>query len=132
MTFYYNDCWLGYLSENIVRECIKKSKKNCSGCIDDMKSSILHLHEQLSLLEKLKKFFEVVRAELLNNILSYYSQFESKLPHSDDKAKDKVIYSNVARHFLITCTAESIYFGRYITEHNDGYIYDGFKIPSKK
>ena len=84
MTFYYNDACLGLLTETIVREVLDICEKECPGCRDDMKSALLHLHHQLSLLDKLKKIFEQIRADLLSNIPKIYTQFQMKLPHSED------------------------------------------------
>ncbi len=122
MTFYYNDAWLAYLAECIIRQNIDLCKSQCLGCRDNMSSAILHLHCQLSLLDKLKLNFEQIRAEVLPTINNLYTNMESKLPHSDDIAKDKIIYCNIGRNFLITCTVESLYYGRYITEANDSFI----------
>ena len=91
-----------------------------------------NLHHQLSLLEKFKKYFEQIRGDILSKIPTYYSQFESKLPHSDDLTKDKNIYCCVARTFLITCTVETIYFGRYITEATDSYSAKAFQDSTIK
>ena len=132
MTFYYNDSWLGFLAENIVRKSTEKIENECNGCKDGMKSVILHLHYQLSLLEKIKINFECIRAQMLKEIPTYYVTFEKKLPHSDDLVKDKNIYCAVARTFLVTCTAETIYYGRYITEENDSYIEGAFQNKKKK
>ena len=132
MTFYYNDSWLGFLLEKFVRESMIICQKECPGCRDDMKSAVLHIHHQLSLLEKLKKYFEQIRGDILSKISIYYSQFESKLPHSDDLTKDRNIYCCVARTFLITCTVETIYYGRYITEATDSYIAEAFQDSTIK
>ena len=132
MTFYYNDAWLGFLAENIVRKSMQKTESDCNGCRDGMRSVILHLHYQLSLLDKIKINFECIRAEMLKEIPAYYVTFEKKLPHSDDLVKDKNIYCGVARTFLVTCTAETIYYGRYITEENDSYIEEAFQNKKKK
>ena len=126
MTFYYNDSWLGFLTEAFVQEALCICQKECPGCRDDMKSAILHLHHQLSLFEKLKRHFEQIRGDLLTKIPTFYSQFEMKLPHSDDLTKDKNIYCDVARTYLLTCTAETVYYGRYITDATDSYIAEAF------
>ena len=126
MTFYHNDTWVAFLSEHIVRQSLKISKENCPGCKDDMQSSILHLHEQQSLLEKIRNTFDQARACILLDIDSYYTQFESKLPHSADKKKDKIVYCNLARTFLLTATSDSLYFGRYVSAENDSYIAEAF------
>ena len=135
MTFYYNDSWLGFLTETFVRQSINMCQKDCPGCRDEMKSAILHLHHQLSLLDKIKKYFEEIRGNLLTNIPAQYSRFEKKVPHSDNLEKDKVIYCGIARSFLITSTPETLYYGRYISDEIDGYISEGFSdkiIKNKK
>ena len=133
MTFYCNDTWIAYLCEQIIRQSTANCISNCPGCNDKLYSSILHLHEQLSLLDKLKNYFGEVRGSILHDIESHYTVFESKLPHSDNKQKDKLIYINIGRSFLITATAESVYFGRYLDECNDGFINEVFtKKKTKK
>ena len=131
MTFYHNEAWVAFLSENIVRQSIKISKDKCPGCKDDMQSPILHLHEQQSLIDKIRNAFEYVRGVILLNIDSYYKQFESKLPCSDDKKKDKIIYCNLARTFLLTATPDSLYFGRYLSVENDSFIAEAFSQAKK-
>lgn len=132
MTFYYNDSWLAFLSEAFVRESMSLCMKECSGCKDDMKSAILHLHHQMSLLDKLKLYFEKVRGEMLAKIPMFYLKFEKKLPHSEDLSKDRNIYCEVARSFLMTCTAETLYYGRYITELTDSYVAEAYQINDQK
>ena len=126
MTFYHNDSWVAFLSEHIVQQSLKISKDNCPGCKDDMQSPLLHLHEQQSLLEKLRTSFDQVRGIVLFGIDIYYTKFESKLPHSSDKTKDKLIYCNLARTFLLTATPDSLYFGRYLSAENDSFIAEAF------
>ena len=115
---------MGFLAENIIRKCVSMSLTECPGCKDGMKSEVLHLHSQRSLLEKLQAHFEPARAEILNSITILYKNVEDKLPHSDDRKKDMTIYCNVGRHFLITCSPQTIYYGRHVTEQNDSFIMD--------
>ncbi len=122
MVFYYNDGWLGYLADQIIHKCIAICNSECPGCRDTKISPILHLHQQLSLLDKLTNYFEQTRAQVLQDVEKLYIQISDKLPHSKDEKQDKVIYCNVGRNFLITCTAQSLYFGRYITDMNDNFI----------
>ena len=122
MTFYNNDDWIGYLAEIIIRKCSALSTAECSGCKDGMKSDILHLHNQMSLLMKLQHHFEAVRAELLKHLEVLYNVVEPKLPHSNDKKRDKAIYCNLGRVFLITLSPEALYYGRYVNEMNDYFI----------
>ena len=111
MTFYHNNTWIAFLSEHIVQQSVKISIDDCPGCQDRLQSSILHLHEQQSLLDKIRNNFVQVRGIILLNIDSFYSKIESKLPHSNDRKKDKIVYCNLARSFLLTATPDSLYFG---------------------
>lgn len=122
MTFFNNAEWIGYLAENLIRKCITLTESECSGCRDKMKSSILHLHIQLSLLEKIQNHFEAARGEMLHALKNLYKEIEQKLPHSDDKDRDENIYLHVGRFFLLTASAQTIYYGRYINEMNDLFI----------
>jgi hypothetical protein len=97
-----------------------------------MKCSILHLHDQLSLLEKIQKYFEVARGEVLQTLHGVYMDIEHKLPHSTDVKKDMVVYCNVGRVFLLTCSPQAIYFGRYVDEMNDTFINEVFEDCKKK
>ena len=132
MTFYYqNTEWLGYICEIFIRQSIKMSKSECNGCKDGKASAILHSHEQTSLLEKLHMYFQRVRGSLTNHLPEVYKQIKSKLPHSDDTKKDEEIYLDAARSFLLVCSPELIYWGRYITEHNDKFISEVFTKNKK-
>ena len=123
MTFYaHNSEWIGFLAENVIRKCVSKSLAECVGCKDKIKSDLLHLHHQLSLLEKLQHHFDSSRVEVLNSLPYLYKAIEAKLPHSEDKKKDMTIYCDLGRHFLISCSPEALYYGRYINELNDAFI----------
>ena len=123
MVFYnHNSEWIGFLAENVIRKCVLKSLAECVGCKNKIKSDLLHLHHQLSLLEKVQLHFDSSRVEVLNSLPSLYKAIEAKLPHSEDKKKDMVIYCDLGRHFLITCSPEALYYGRYINELNDAFI----------
>ena len=127
MTFFDNSEWIGYLAENIIRRCISLAETECPGCRDSVKCSILHLHHQLSLLDKIQNHFEAVRGEVLHKLQNLYADIQHRLPHSTDEKKDKTIYCNVGRIFLLTCSPQSIYFGRYVNEMNDSFLCEVFE-----
>ena len=129
---YYHDFWIGFLSEQIVRQAVEMALIKCSGCEGKMHSPLLHLHHQLSLLDKLRTYFEEIRGSLLPTIDALYEQFKNKLPHSDNLDKDKEIYINNGRFFLISLTSEALYYGRYLNETNDSYINEGFTVKKRK
>lgn len=129
---YYHDFWIGFLTEKVTRQAVELSVIKCPGCQDKMYSPLLHLHHQLSLLEKLRSYFEEIRGSLLPTIEVLYNEFQDKLPHSDDLEKDRKIYIKNGRFFLISATADALYFGRYLTEMNDSYINEGFLSVKKQ
>ena len=70
----------------------------------------------------MKHYCDEVRGILLSSISKFYDQVQAKLPHSDDKKKDKMIYLLNARSFLVSCNAETIYWGRYVTSTDDEFV----------
>ena len=132
MTFFNNADWIGFLAENVVKKCVALNLAECSGCKDGMNSDLLHLHCQLSLLEKIQSHFEAARGEALHNLPLLYKQIEAKLPHSNDKNKDKAIYLSVGRLFLHTISAPALYYGRYINETNDDMINEILSVKRKR
>lgn len=131
MTDYFHDFWLGYLTDVLIRQTVEMSILKCPGCQDELKSPLLHLHHQLSLLEKLRCYIDEIRGTVLPTITVLYDEFQNKLPHSDDLEKDKEIYVNNARFFLLSASAETLYYGRYLTEMNDQFINEAFVKKQK-
>ena len=78
MTMYYQEFWVGYLTSVMIQKCIKLTRERCPGCAKKFKSALLHLHEQLSLEQKLDCYFEEVRSQLVNKIGFYFAEFEKK------------------------------------------------------
>jgi len=121
---YYSDLWVGFLSGALMDKCINICLEQCNACKAELKLPILHLHNQLSLLEKFKAYLDEARGVLLVKINEIYDAVESKLPHSNDKVMDKEIYCNNARFYLLNATPESLFYGRHITEYNDCVIFN--------
>ena len=114
---YYQEFWLGYLSSVLVQKCIQLARERCPGCTKTFKSSLLHLHEQMSLENKLECYFEEVRGLFVSKIRLYFAEFEKKIkvPCSEDIKK---LYIDFGKAFLFMTTPRSIYYGRYIDESN--------------
>ena len=129
---FFNDVWLGFLCEQIIRQANQMSFLNCPGCKAKLKSPILHLHLQTSLLDKMKTFFEEICGCLLKSVPQLYDLIQHKLPHSDNLEQDKDSYISIGRQFLMTHTCESVYYGRWVTEFNDDIIDEGFKVSKKR
>ena len=129
---YYHDFWIGFLSDQIIRQAVETSLLNCAGCRDGLKSPLLHLHQQLSLLDKIVTYFDEIRGSKISQIETLYDQFQVKLPHSSDLNADREIYVKNGRTFLLFATPQSLYHGRYVTEMNDMYINEGFLLAKKR
>ena len=129
---YHSDVWIGFLCENIVRDVLQLAKLRCPGCNDKLNSPLLHLHEQLSLLDKLRQHFEEIRGTILPTLPELYNRFKDKLPHSDDLSKDQECYISIAHNFLLLIGADSLYYGRFLSDFNDSYISEAFKIQKKR
>jgi len=129
---YFQDVWIGYLCEQLVRQAAQLSKIRCPGCSDRLHSPILHLHEQHSLLQKIQLYFEEVRAGVLPTLPQLYKEMAANLPHSDDPTKDEECYISCGRQFLITLTSDALYYGRYISEFTDDIIDASLRPKPKK
>ena len=113
-----NELWLAYLTENIIRGCVKLARERCDGCKDHMCSILLHLCHQYSLLDKISAYFEEVRGIMLPNINLYYRNCEHILPTTSNKNKSREVYLQSGTSFLLQGTPQSIYWGRFIHADN--------------
>ena len=68
---------------------------------------------------------------MLTDIEVYYDQVQELLPHSDSPTKDKTNYINAGRLWLQMCSAEIVFYGRYINEFNHSFIDRAFKKVKK-
>ena len=116
-----NVYWIAYIVDKLIKECMIESMDNCLGCRDNKSSPILHLHMQQGLGDKLEYYLHAATIKVdvqLEDLLAAFSiQLDIKL-----NDMDKASYVSHARIFLKTCTPGSIYYGNYITEHNDDVI----------
>ena len=129
---YFCDLWIGYITAIFIRKCTEIAIQRCPGCHSKLKSPILHQHHQYSLLDKLKLYFEEVRGLLLPSIDVIYKTVEANLPHSEDLCKDKEIYCRNGIFFLNNSNPDSLYWGRFIDESNDGFIDEFISVNLKK
>ena len=119
---YDSNLWVGCLTGLAIQKCTEIAIHRCPGCKTKLKSPLLHLHEQCSLLDKLHNYFNEVRGILLPTVGQIYDSVKHKLPHSDDENKDKENYTTHARFFFQTANPEIIYYARFLTEENDKAI----------
>ena len=119
---YDSNLWIGCLTGVVIPNCTELAIHRCPGCKAKLKSPLLHLHEQYSLLDKLHAYFNEVRGALLPIVGQIYDSVKHKLLHSDDENEDKENYTRHARFFFQTANPEIIYYARYLTEENDKAI----------
>jgi hypothetical protein len=119
MMDYSSDLWFATLAAIIFHQSTKKCLEQCPGCSARLRNPVLHLCQQLSLLDKVKIHFDEIRGQLLSTIGMIYDSVNHKLPHSPDLNLDKEHYCNNAIVFLNTAHPDSIYWGRYLDENND-------------
>jgi|EP00116_Pleurobrachia_bachei_P014599 hypothetical protein len=120
---YFENVWVAALTDSMVRRVCTISEKLCPAHKAGLKSPILHLCHQDSLLDKLGKHFHTAQGELLRNLDKEYDIISSKLPKSDKPEDDRQCYVSCGRSFLLTVTPEALYYGRYIGENDDKLIY---------
>lgn len=114
---FYQELWVGYLTSIIIQKCIKLARERCPGCERKFKSALLHLHQQVSLEQKLDCYFEEVRGLLVSQIGFYFAEFEKKM--GEDCVEDfKKMYIQHGKSFLFLTNARAIYYGQYINENN--------------
>ena len=121
---YHHDIWLGFLTGFFAKKCMEISILKCPACKDKVKSPLLHLHYQQSLLQKMKAHFNEVQSALISKLDELFDIVRYKLPTSDNPTTDKQIYTNNARIFLHTANANTLYYGRYLSETNDCVIHE--------
>lgn len=129
---YSTDLCFAFLCESVVRQVQQTSILRCPGCTRGLKSAVLHLHEQQSLLDKMRTLYEEVRGILLPTLPQLYNQFIDHLAHSGDEQKDQECYVDAGRQFLIFMSADSIYYGRFLDQYVDEIINDAFQTKRKK
>lgn len=129
---YFSEFWTAFLCENVIRQTVQLSELQCPGCREKLKSPLLHLHHQHSLLDKLRLYFEEIRGSLVQSVPELYAQFEVKLPHSDNLTNDREMYISSGRQFLLQITSDALFYGRYISELLDPIIAEGFRVNKKR
>lgn len=120
MSSHINNIWLSYLSHVLVNKCIQLAKQHCPACTEGFKSPILHYHMQLGLLQKIKCYFEEVRGPMITDIAKCFECFDKVCSVRD---ASEINYLFTGQTFLLMVTAESVYYGRYITNETDAVLF---------
>ena len=128
----YHDVWLGFLTGVVIRRCVEIAVHRCPACKNKLKCPVLHLHHEQSLLQKMKTYYDEVKATLLPKINEFYELTKHILPRSNDDEKSKEMYTSSGAMFLQMTSAEGLYYGRYIHERNDSLINELLTYKSKR
>lgn len=115
-----NNIWLSYLSHVLINKCLQLVKQHCPACTNGLKSPVLHYHMQLGLLDKMKCYFEEIRGSMITDIVKCFECFLNVYT-IDDANENNYVF--IGQTFLLMSTAESVYYGRYITEETDGVLF---------
>ena len=129
---YFENVWTAALCDSMVRKVCRISEKTCPAHKAGLKSPILHMCQQDSLLDKLGKHFFTAQGELLKTLSKEYETLKPKLPQSDEPEEDRQCYISCGRSFILTVTPEAIYYGRYVNEEADKLIYNNTSTKKRK
>ena len=111
--------WFAFLTNLLVESCLRKSVEECPGCRDGKFSPLLHRHYQLGLLDKIGRYFETVKTELIEEMDKMLTIYKST-PHCSAEFEEAMIGEGV--DFLLKSTPSIIYFGQYVVGFNDIYV----------
>lgn len=112
----YDKTWFGFLSAEIIRQCIDICAKECLACQNGVLSPLLHYHNELNLHEKMTRYVD--RVEL--NLSTLFDQFVIQFGCF---TMDRDLFLNHAQAFVDFSTPDAIFYGKYITYENDFAIY---------
>ena len=98
----------------------------CAGCIlDDLLNEPEQAAGSATLID-LPSSSATLNLQLSLNpnypLAEYYLILTEELPHTKDLEKDKLGYRNIAISFLLTCSPNSLYYGKYINTLNEDKI----------
>ena len=110
-----SDCWLGYLTYATIEKCVSLSKEYCPGCIQGLISSLLHDHQQASLLNKIETYLNESRGLLSSKLDELFTDFLKHMKRSTIEEEKQTLITN-GRNFLFIVTPLSLYYGRFLTE----------------
>ena len=108
--------WLGYVTAEVVYQCMTLCNDECLACKNGVISPLLHFHNELNLKDKIHRYLG--RVDI--NLDSLFDQFILRFGWF---ALNRVQYIQLADIFLSVSTPEAIIYGKYITHQNDLAIY---------
>ena len=125
-----SDCWLGYLTYATIEKCVSLSKEYCPGCIQGLISSLLHDHQQASLLNKIETYLNESRGLLSSKLDEMFTDFLKHMKRSTIEEEKQTLITN-GRNFLFIVTPLSLYYGRFLTEKKYSALFTESYNPKK-
>lgn len=119
-----NHTWLGYITAEVIRQCIMMCNEECLACAGSMTSPLLHFHNEISLKEKVTRYINSVTLnieELFDQFIIQFGWFSLNRDH----------YIQVGNTFLLVTTPDALFYGKYITPQNDKAIYGSGESKSE-
>ena len=114
-----SELWMAWITNSIVVKSLQLSKERCPACKENLSSPLLHYHIQLSLLDKMKCYFEETRGPMVKSIEQCFDDFAVHIGLKEDGSN----YYFLGQTFLLMATAESLYYGRYVDEGIENELY---------
>ena len=114
-----SELWMAWLTNTIVVKSLQLSKGRCPACKDNLSSPMLHYHIQLSLLDKMRCYFEETRGPMIQSIEQCFDDFAAQIGLKEDGSN----YYFLGQTFLLMATAESLYYGRYVNEEIENELF---------
>ena len=127
MSSYYPEFWWSYLTHATIEKCVSLSRERCPGCIKGFKTSLLHIHHQASLLNKIESHLNEARGLLSTKFDEMFDAFQKHMECTIDDEEKKVLIKS-GRSFLFIVTPPSLFYGRYLTDEK--YIHLFAKSPT--
>ena len=115
MDSYLSEYWWGYLTHIVIEKCVALSKEKCPGCAQGFKTSLLHVHQQASLLNKIETYLNESRGLLSSNFDEMFADFRKRVEFEVTEDEKQVLITS-GRSFLFIVTPPSLFYGRFLTE----------------
>lgn len=122
MSNYLSEYWWGYLTHVTIEKCMTISKERCPACAKGFKTSLLHGHQQASLLNKIESHLNEARGLLSSKFEEMFEDFQKRMDCTTAEEEKQVLITS-GRSFLFIVTPPSLFYGRYLTEEKYTHLF---------
>lgn len=113
------DCtktWFGFITAEIIKQCISLCEQTCPACKNGILSPLLHYHNELNLREKIEKFIG-------NTAIDLSMLFDQFVIRFGVLSLDRNQFVNLGQSFISISTPDALLYGKYITQDMDKALY---------